>query len=397
MSEILDQTSDINGQKTHRLTTLFPPPEFVKNASSEAAYGPAEGLPLRCYGDPTHRLYPAHTKEATWLSALFFLDNKAEGKHGEKDALLIEDRLNKFAAYFGITAEVDELKSRVKTASSNPTHTLDNDDFALIVKYADGTVERHYPLRNPAEVKAAAQYLAQFQDVIPLEDRQQMGQRILDKAEKVGTTFDDDTESFLERQAGYGVCAAKDAADLVMSRVVRLRYMNKDASLCEELQKMAQACLDNSEHVRTPGSLTKLATVIDNIDRMYGLHRDYSDTFQRPEDVLFGITVKAAEHVLSDHCSMTTGKIYKIADFRKVALEDIRDVMGESFAEEVSVGGLTTCPEKLADIASTLPRPDAELLDRLLSKAGVVPVAKEAAHYEVGIDGSQLRDLAALR
>jgi hypothetical protein len=397
MNEILDQTSDINGQLTYRLTTLFPPPDFVKNASTEAIHGTSEELPLRCYGDPASRLYPCNTKEATWVSMLFFLNNKLEDLYTTKHAQVIEERIDNLAKYWDISTHTDALKERVKVASTNPLFSLPNDEFALIIAHKDGVVERHYPLRNTLEVVKAAEYLDQFKDIIPLADRQKMAQRILEKADKHGAGLTDSQTTFLERQAGYGVCAAKDAADLIMSRVSILGRMNKDAEVRTELKAAAKACLDNAEYVRQPSALTKLAGIIDNIDRQYGFHRDYSDSFPRPEDVLFGVTVKAAQSILEDHCALTTGKIYKIADFRKLPLEDIRDTMGDSFADEVSAGGLTTSPDKLADIASTLPRPDAEVLDRLLVEAGVTPVAKEAAHYDVGIGKTQLHDLAALR
>ena len=83
-SSILDHTQDLSGVETHRLTSLYAPPEFVKTASHEQLYGPeGGGLPNHVFADPVHRLYPCHTKAATWMSCLFFMDKMAGAGSGK--------------------------------------------------------------------------------------------------------------------------------------------------------------------------------------------------------------------------------------------------------------------------------------------------------------------------
>ena len=72
----LDQTQDISGRETHRLTALFPPPDFVKSASQDRVAG-GDNLQRHMYADPLAKLYPCHTAPATWMSALFFEDKRA--------------------------------------------------------------------------------------------------------------------------------------------------------------------------------------------------------------------------------------------------------------------------------------------------------------------------------
>jgi hypothetical protein len=394
MKPILDQTGDLNGQQTHRLTTLYRTPEFVKEASSDAICGPDEGMPSRCYADPVHHIFPIHTKAATWISTLFFIDNK--DNYPVKTAALIEKNLDNSARFHGIYKELQELKQEmVKKANRDPDKSLPNSDFALILELDDGTVERHYPLRNAKEVKTAASYLKRFQGVMPYRERQKMAQRILDKANDYGAGLDD-LEDFTEKQAGYGVCAASDAANLLRNRASLMRRKGLSPEIRDEYEKMAQTCLSHPEQARQRDNLVKLASLIDGIDRIYGLHKE--PELEKPEDVLFGVTVKCAEQFVSDHCVTITGNMYKIADLRKVALDDLRDVFGDEFADEVSAGGLVVSPEKLAEHASALPRTEAEMLDRLFNQSGIAPMAKEAAH-----DSSQwynrdfLIDLAAHR
>jgi hypothetical protein len=397
MNTILDQTNDLNGQLTHKLITLFPPPDFVKEASSDQLYSESAKLPARCYGDPIHKLYPSHTKESTWMSTLFFLNNMEEKLHTSKEAKDITERMDWFASYFGIDKEVSQLKEQVKKAYQDPLSKLPNEDFALIITYKDGTTDRLYPLRNTQEIEKAASYLEQFKSLLPLVDRQQMAQNILDKVTGSSVKLKNETHNFLERQAGYGVCSSEDAASLLRSRANLLTRMNKAPELRTELQKMADMCLKEAEHVRKPGPLVKLAATIDQIDRDYGLYNLYGEVLTRPEDVLFGINIKTAEAILDDHCTTTTGNTYQISDFSKLAVDDLRDVMGIPFAEAVSSGGLTVNSEKMADVLVTLPRPDAQLMDKLLSSIGITPVAKEAASHSACLDRRILSELATLR
>lgn len=370
-------------------------PDFVKSASSEKLYGSDLGLSAKLYADPFNKLYPCHTKAATWLSSLFFLNNKQENKYNSKEASIIEQKIDKFAKYFNVSKEVDQLKIDFKKASSTNLDKLSDEMFALVFTQ-DNKKERYYPLRNGNEIKQAAAYIDQYKDVIPLVERQKMAQKILDRAESVGVSFDDDVSEFLDKQAGYGVCAASDAKDLIQNRIYELKKSKAPKELITELEKAASHCIEDADTVRQQNNLSSLAQIIDNLDRSYGFNKKYSAALPRPEDVLFGVTVKAASTVLSDYCTLTNGKIYKVADFRKIPLNEIRDLMGDEFADEVSVGGLTTSPEKLAEVASTLPRTDVAVLDRILNSVGIKPVAKEAAHYEVGIR-DQLHEIAALR
>jgi hypothetical protein len=296
------------------------------------------------------------------------------------EAATIEHELIKRASFFGITNEFNNLKTEVeKRAKVDPYKDLPNSEFALVLNFPDGTTERHYPLRNGLEIKAAAHHLHEFQNIIPLIERQKIAQRILDKAAIMGAGLGE-LEDYVDKQAGYGTCAASDAADLLRSRAAMLRALNKLPDVRSELEKMAQMCDRYPEQVRSRDSLVKLAGIVDNLDRACGLVSEYDNRLDRPEDILFGVSIKTAEHFVSHHCESITGNMYKVADLRKVSLDTLRGVFGDEFADSVSSGGIIIAPEKLADQISALPRPDAEMLDRILEKAGISPIAKKTAN-----------------
>jgi hypothetical protein len=58
--------------------------------------------------------------------------------------------------------------------------------------------------------------------------------------------------------------------------------------------------------------------------------------------------------------------VYDLADLEKLAVDDLRDVLGDDFADAVSAGGVYTDRDKLAAIVPTLDRGMAAMLDRLM-------------------------------
>lgn len=380
---ILDQTQDLNGQEIHRLSSLYNPPEFVKAASSTDICG-EENLRTtqrHVFADRTNGLYPCHTAPATWVSAAFFAEKQAGFKPKDRDAIKLN--LLKMASYFGMKGQVEELFKKVSSVNSNDLNQLTDDMFAYVWQPVEGDKQRHLPLRNGNEVKRASEYLLENRDHFAMSERQVMADKILVKANAYGASIPEDMDNFLHKTAGHGACSATDAAELVMNR---LRGIGKSqpVEVRETLAKMAKAMLEHPSQTRNPESLKKLAVCIDMVDRNTGLAGNYTEFLPRPEEVLFQINQKVAEQVLNDYVSMTSGNIYKLADLENLNVQDVRDWMGSDFADAVSVGGVRVDAEKLASIAPTLPRPDAETFDRFVSEVGVVPFAKESAHEPIG-------------
>jgi hypothetical protein len=158
---------------------------------------------------------------------------------------------------------------------------------------------------------------------------------------------------------------------------------------------LAQTVAGRPESIHDQDQRVKLAHMIDDMDRETGLNRFVED-LEKPEDVFFAITEKAASQLRRDHVATITGNMYKRSDFDRLKLSEVKDLMGSDFADAVTTGGLLLCPEKLAELVPTLPRADADLFDRLMLDAGINPMAKEAAHVKDGFDEDELAALASL-
>jgi hypothetical protein len=374
MANVSDQTADLNGQQTHRITMLYGPPEFVKTAEHDQLCGD-DTTPHALYADSTRRRFPCHTKAATWLSAAFFYENRASTP--APLAARIEARIKQSADYFGIGEQVAELATTIAEATTSDMAKLADDRFAIVLQQPDGSKERHYPLRNAQEVKAAADYLTKYRDQLAFSDRRQMADKILGAAAKYGSNISGQI-GVLEKAAGIGTCAASDAAQMIRAHV-SAAGRRCAADMRQALEKAAAMLVDDPASIQHFGTLSQIADVMDGFDRQYGLLVKYDKTLERPDDVLFAVSAKSAAELSNDLVGNSmTGAYYKRADLARVPLSDLAAALGDDFADAVGTAGAWPDTEKLAKIIPTLPRGDAELFDSVVAHAGIEPLAVES-------------------
>lgn len=386
--QILDQTRDLSGRETHRLLSLYPAPDFVKNASHDKICGDPEVLQRHMYADPLNKLYPCHTAPATWMSSLFFAEKRAE--FNEADAAAIQAKLEKAAEYFGIKGLTNQTQEKVASDGTNDLNRLDNSHFAIVWAADNGTTERHWPLRNATEVKFAAAHFEKYRDDFTFEDRHKIANKILDKALEYGAPIGEQ-EQMLEASAGRGLCAGKVAAEMLRERALLTKRSH--AALSAELTKLAEIVEANPDDARDEDCRLKLASVVDGFDRETKLFRLYDNGLHRPEEILFAVTEKVARDFTNQYVQTTTGYVYALDDLEKLAVEDVRSWMGDDFVDAVSDGGVYMSRDKLAAIVPTLDRGMAATLDRLVSEAGDGPSLK-AAEFEPLMSAERLYELA---
>jgi len=390
MSNIpLDQIQDVSGRETHRLTALHPAPDFVKSAAPERLSGDGT-LPRHLYADPRNKLYPCHTAPATWMSALFFTDKQASFDKATADA--IQSKIHKAAEYFGISGLVAELEKTSAAQSGLSESQLPDDAFAVVWVGDNGNTERHWPMRNATEVKFAAAHFQKYRDEFVFEDRHMIATKILKKAAQYSADTSD-TNGSLEMAAGLGACAAKVASQMIKDRV---RLTQRDhGPLAAELSKLATVIDQHPEKARELDTRLKLASAVDQFDKSTQLHRLYdAGGLSRPEEVLFAITEKVARDFMQHNVETTTGNVYALDDLEKLAVEDVREWMGDDFADAVSAGGVYMDRDKLAEIVPTLDRGMAATLDRLVQEKNAGAVVKQAAAADTLLPLSKLYELA---
>lgn len=352
-------------------------PDFVKKASLDEITG--NGITQsNLYADVRPPLqFPCHTKAAAVVSYAFFLEKQSE--LGQKVQKLISDRFDKFAEYWNLKNTFKAFRD--KAAAQKSAENIPDDQYAFVWEGANGVTERRYPVRNAAEVKAAADWFVTYNNDIRQQfgfnDRQVIAEKIVTKAAQYGADLGSAAE-LLEQQAGRGVCNPTSAAKAIRERTkiahrctpVMQAGMDKLANM---LETNAVICLD-------PDTMYKLADTIDQFDRTHGLLNKYTENIPTPESLLFPATYTKIAELKDDMCQLVTGAIYDKTDFAKLAAGDIHELFGDDIAGAVC-SGIRVDPVKMADVAATFPRNDAAMFEQLLADKEIKPFAKEASNY----------------
>lgn len=371
-STILDQTGDSSRERFFRMSRLYPLPDYVKQASS-SLMEPDPTLPTTAFADIVSKQFPCNTKAATFLSWLYFLDGKPE--LNKAASTLIENRLTRFAEHWGISKDVQELREKHARAQCSSLNALPDSAFAIVWSDADGGKARHLPMRNGLEVKAAAAWFKENRDTFKWDDRQTIARKILDKANEKAAALDPATDEILERTAGLGLYVPSKAAEMIRHRVRAAQRVTPEVK--EGMLKLADSLQSNPILAIDPATSSSLARTIDQFDREHHLAGKYSALVPRPEDIFFETTLKSAGTFVKDACTLVTGVVFEKAQFSKLAISEVRALLGDEIADAVA-DGIEVDVEKMADVAETLPRPDAQRLEALLSDVGEIPRHKNA-------------------
>lgn len=389
LAPIIDQSGDLNFKELTKLAKLYEFPDFAKQAELAEIVGP-EHKQAHLYADiRAPYQFPCHTKAATFVSYAFFLEKQAQVN--PKVRPLVQERLDKFAEYWGIKNTIKALRNRCSEINKEAEYS--DSDYAIVWVSDEGHKERRYPLRNSLEVKSAAEwfstYLPEIRAQFGFSDRQTIANKIIVKAAAYGADIGQHLD-LLEKYAGRGVCNPHEAAKLIKDRV-------KAASKCSpqiaaSMHKLASMAADRPTMFLDPASMTQLADTVDQFDRNHGLLNRYTDMIPAPEDVLFKATHTKTAEVVRDACSLVTGSVYDRNDFSKLSATDVQDLFGDEVVNAVC-SGLNIDPTKMAEVAATFPRNEANMLEQLLAERGVVPMAKDASTH-LGFTFSQLEMLA---
>lgn len=388
MDKPIDFYGDVNQQRLYALEHLCGLPDFVKKAEIEDADN-MKDIPSSSFADPRRRLFPCHTKAAAWLANAYF--QLARSQYSKDEQLLIQDRLVKYASFWNIRGLIDLFNKTFAKVASPERPDLQDKDFALVATTDEGYKIRRMPMPNALSVKMAGEYLYANRYSYPYAWRKTAARKILLRAmdydaraaqgEKIAGAalgalqFESATEAYLTRAAGFGTTHPFKAAEKVAQRVMMLPPKFQDFRV--KLAEIAVALRD-TEHM-TPDGFSKLAAVVDAVDRETGLALHYHQGVDMPEEMFFDVLEKEAAEILDKFITLQTGNSYPVGLFMQLPLEKLAAVLGpEVSASVTSSDGITLDATKFAEIIPTLPRSDAALLERALEELVKSPLEKGA-------------------
>jgi hypothetical protein len=358
-----DFYDDVNQQTLYALEKLTGVPDFVKNASIETKEEVSQ-LPLHIFADPQHRKFPVHTKAAAWLAHAYF--KQCAPHYSNEERRFIQERISKAAAFWKIDGQLAEFDRQWDRLHAFHTpHDLPDEQYALIYKTAEHTI-RKFPMPNAACVKLAGERLFADRCRYTYPMRKLAARRILRAQKSANVTFQPETAEYLNRAAGEGSAIPLDVSVKLANRAIMIKRSHPDLAI--RLAEMATAI--EHEKYLPAAKLEKLAGLIDSVDQATGLYRYYYDSVPMPEEFCFNIQEKEAQSYVDAHIQLTTGTVLSLNQLKKLPLEKFSEALGMEYAQAVSdKSGLKIDWDKFAEVAPTLPRDDAKLLEHIVKAA----------------------------
>lgn len=363
MPAAIDQSTDVTNQMRHVIQKLHEMPDFVKRASDNEQFGDPETLQTHVYADPSKRLFPCHTKAATWLSAAYFAHQQSQ--YSESHRAFVQDRIIKVAEFFGIKPGIQQLFKEAAAVNSYEDAVTPDSAYALTWQDAKGTTQRKYPMRNPSEVKVAAEWFDKNCTEFDFDTRHMIATKLFAKMAEFNVNVPDTSK--IERAAGFGYCEKQAMQTAWENRALLTKRQYPDYSA--QASALAAAVASNDIDLRDFGLRTKMASSMDTFDQQTHLRRFYGESIDWPENTLFAITEKVAAEFLNAHVATATGAVYKQADLRQLSSSDLEDWIGPDFMQKC--GGLIVDHKKLAAALPELKKEDAALFDKLAASRGI--------------------------
>lgn len=353
-------------------------PNFVKEANASKVYANIDTLPLEAFGDPVHRSYPLHTKVATWISNGYFLDNYNEIEPGKRE--LIQDRIQKAAAYFGIEDEIERqtLEKAASIKVANHVHELPDSCYMEISTDSTGRTTKRGIIRTKEQLTKAASWLVNNRNDLSLERCTTYADRILARADELGVkvAYADN----LERMCGLG---ANDTEDIARAIKVRADLVKDPA-----LHKQAMALATNVRRRQLEplsNEMYKVACAIDALDVAADLVSNRRrGELQLPEDICFNHSMGELTKIASETVHLTSGEVFSLEKIASISRLDFESAFGSDLADECYEDSEFQ-PKTASYVLASLPRPDAERLVTMLKSKGIEPETTTKAASAIGI------------
>lgn len=330
-----------NPVRLHELFTITGRPAYVKQAADHSE--PLD-VPARAWADRANRRYPFHTKEAAFTSSI----DAAADQAGDE----IIGVLKLAAQTWGCTEDVEAALTKLAQAGKQvDVNDLGDDQFLLVADH-QGARLRKFAAVDHDSLETAAQALYDNRHRYPLAWRKTAAIRALARADQLGVRFDGDVDRWLNKVAGFGIPTPE-----TIDRAVALRRdLIRDPELLAKLAQAADALVDNVAARHNSDVVDQFVRALDSCDRQTKIAAHYGARLELPEevvDITVGDLTKMA-HLCGDVVDLQNGRSVEVSKIPREALEGVDPGLAKMAADQ------------LRTVLPTLPRPDADLLVRLI-------------------------------
>ena len=258
-------------------------PAFVKDAELLEP-DDLSTMPTHLFADPARKRFPIHTKADTWLSAAFFAKQAADDPDNLDTA--VAKRLDEAVRYWKLDKFANQLVEQLTHAESvGPQYP--------VTYTVDGTEVTRTAVHSAEELHKLAADITTNKHRYPYETRAAVSRQLLDIAPEIPCTFQPEVQRALEKTAGRALTDLDTAtAVLVGRRAYYTRYPTLSEDIDKAIDAMQKSAIDD---LVPPAVLTKVAGLVDAMDRFVSLHRRFGHGVQPIEDELFTFTNKDAD------------------------------------------------------------------------------------------------------
>lgn len=289
------------------------------------------------YADPDNKLYPCHTKEATLVNFVYFVDQASA--YSKVASAKIADRFEKKIAFWNLEDTASDVINSVR--KSDP------------VKYAmeiDGN--KYFGYNDSKTLKTAAEDFYKNRFKFPYTSRQTCAKHILKVAEKLDADLSNDVVRYLHKAAGWAMADFEGMVASVRSRAHNDRhqkvasYLGEIAECLEHFDKNRASLLDTEKMASFIGAL-------ESYDKLTGVSKDYKINGVPEERIYMDESIEKIAEDLKNTVKLTNGISMTVDENLVEKIAKVDPDLGKDIAGSV---------ERAVDILPTLPRPDADYI-----------------------------------
>jgi hypothetical protein len=357
----MDQISDNNPVDYLHLLDQLELPEFVKSASADENLNE---LPDSAFALERTREFPMDSVSSTYQSKVYFELNRSMMKNAYE--VLVNSRLNKAAAYFGIAKDFRNIEATAHTAIEKQANADTPEPKYALSFTKDDQLYTAYPITDAEDVRQSAGYLASDKNNMTSDWFKAAAQNIVEAAEG----FDIRLSELPKGVVAKGIRREIDTKYAATALGQRERLLREDqertgkdrAGDIETYQELFKSAKHNT------ADLQKFANLIEDMDDLCGF--DHSDLIDIDQSFWSGPKSSDVEKAASEFIflgeAMVPAKALVAIPFEKLAQHFSKDTAIKIADIQKKASTLSSIVESV-DIDNNIKSLDPEIRAELVS------------------------------